>query len=334
MTNCFLSCDWGTSQFRLRLVDSLTGEVLGEVRTSDGVGRLSSNSTAETRPELFRSTLVTNISRLGRKLTGLRTECPVVISGMASSTIGWLELPYANLPFRLDGSDVIWKQLDLLRTSQGSHPVFLVSGLRGADEIMRGEEIQVLGLTQLSAGRVLEKEAILILPGTHSKHVHVKAGRLVDFETYITGELFDVLSEHSVLKHSLPSRDYSEPSQFTEPMRHAFQEGVEAARSAPLLQQLFRIRTRRVLHGCDPEDNRAFLSGLLIGAELVGLISRCNRGVPVILCGGEALSEFYELGWQSLEPRDRLRVLPTPEVERLSVLGQAVLLKRILATKS
>jgi 2-dehydro-3-deoxygalactonokinase len=244
-----------------------------------------------------------------------------------------MELPYATLPFKLDGSNVIWKDLGVFHTNKSAHRVILVSGLRGEEEIMRGEETQLLGLTGLDAGRLMQEEAIIVLPGTHSKHVHIKGARVVDFETYMTGELFEVLSQHSVLRHSLPSGDCSKAPGLADPMPRAFQEGVEAARTAPLLRQLFRVRTRRVLHGGAPEENRAFLSGLLIGAEVAGLIHHCAREVPVVLCAGESLSEPYEIAWHILGPKDGLHVISSAEVERLSVLGQAVLLQRIRAAE-
>jgi len=152
----------------------------------------------------------------------------------------------------------------------------------------------------------------------------------------MTGELFEVLSQHSVLQHSLspPARAKSEAVALAGLARRAFQEGVEAARSAPLLGQLFRVRTRQVLHGHGPEGNRAFLSGLLIGAELVGLKKLCASSVPLVLCGGEFLTGPYEFACQMIGAKDRLHVVSRAEAERLSLLGQAVVLNRILASKS
>ena len=328
MTNSFLSCDWGTSQFRLRLVAGPDARVLGEVRSDDGVGRLVSAAADESRAEVFRSTLAAKISALAQEQAHMPKARPVVISGMASSTIGWTELPYATLPFKLDGSDMIWKDLGLLRVNKGSYQVILLSGIRGEEEIMRGEETQVVGLTRTKAGRLLQEETIVVLPGTHSKHVHVQGGRIVDFETYLTGECFEMLSRHSVLKHSVtpPQTADSQATVLAGPGRDAFEAGVKAAGSAPLLRQLFRVRTRQVLRGCSQEENRAFLSGLLIGAEISGLLGRCAGSVPVILCAGELLSKPYEIAWQMLGAKERLQVLSCTEVERLCVLGHAVVL--------
>src|SRR6185436_317994 len=140
MTNSFVSCDWGTSNFRLRLVQGPACEVLGEFRSQDGVASVAAATRARDRAKAFRSTLAKHLSTLGRQLGSMGQECPVVISGMASSSIGWAELPYATLPFRLDGSDVVYRELGPLRTKGGSHRVLLLSGLRGEEEIMRGEE--------------------------------------------------------------------------------------------------------------------------------------------------------------------------------------------------
>src|SRR5262245_50327874 len=99
----FVSCDWGTSNFRLRLVQK--GSVNGEVRTEDGTAKLAAQP--GDRAEAFRSTLARGLEQLKAPATA-----PVVISGMASSSIGWKELPYAKLPFSLDGRDAVWEKID------------------------------------------------------------------------------------------------------------------------------------------------------------------------------------------------------------------------------
>jgi 2-dehydro-3-deoxygalactonokinase len=259
----------------------------------------------------------------------------VLISGMASSSIGWCELPYASLPFALDGRDVVWKDIGPLIVNDNSHRVILLSGVRGQWEIMRGEETQVLGFVRLRRDEAIANEMVIILPGTHSKHVHLNAGQIIDFQTYLTGELFDVLSRHSVLRHSVGMLDGESAltARLPEAFRPAFLEGVEAVRSRALLELLFRVRTRQVLHGHTSPENRAFLSGLLIGAEICGLLARYPDPPTMVLCGAEALADLYETACRHRELQDRLRIVPGPEVEQLSAFGQGVVLDRILAVK-
>jgi 2-dehydro-3-deoxygalactonokinase len=128
---------------------------------------------------------------------------------------------------------------------------------------------------------------------------------------------------------STPEGNGSQASRLEGSARFGFQEGIEAVRSAPLLQQLFRVRTRQVLHGRDPAENRAFLSGLLIGTEITGLMRSYPGATPLVLCGGEMLNELYKIACQVLGLQDRLLIVPDPDGERLSVLGQAIMLRRI-----
>jgi 2-dehydro-3-deoxygalactonokinase len=296
----FVSCDWGTSNFRLRLVD---GGVRGEVRSDDGVAKLAAQG--GDRAEAFRSTLARGLEQLKAP-----PGCPVVVSGMAGSSIGWKELPYATLPFSLDGRDAVWETID--------GRVHLISGLRSDVDILRGEETEALGLVA-QLGREMPFEAVFILPGTHSKHLEVNPGGVAVFRTFMTGELFDVLARHSVLRHSTdPAAPFD---------RAPFLEGVEEAQRRPLPSALFRVRTRQVLQKKDAPSNASFLSGLLIGSELSTL-----RGsdVPVVVAAGERLRTSYAAAGEALGFGSRLRAVDS---ELLSVQGQQILLQRILSGK-
>src|SRR5688572_624436 len=160
----FVSGDWGTSNFRLRLVD---GGVTGEVRTDEGVAKLA--ALPGDRAEAFRSTLARGLEQLKAP-----ESWPVVVSGMASSSIGWKELPYATLPFSLDGRDAVWEKVD--------GRVHLISGLRSDTDVLRGEETEALGLVA-QLGREMPFEAVFILPGTHSKHLEVNPGGIAAVRT-------------------------------------------------------------------------------------------------------------------------------------------------------
>ncbi|MBI3855862.1 MAG: 2-dehydro-3-deoxygalactonokinase [Planctomycetes bacterium] len=297
----FVSCDWGTSNFRLRRVEQ--GAVKGEVRTDEGTAKLA--GLPGDRAEAFRSTLARGLEQLKAP-----DSAPVVISGMASSSIGWKELPYAKLPFSLDGRDAVWEKID--------GRVHLISGLRSETDVLRGEETETLGLVA-TLGREMPFEAVFVLPGTHSKHLDVNPGGIAVFRTYMTGELFDVLARQSLLRHST---DPAAPFE-----RAAFLEGVEESVKRPLPSSLFRVRTRQVLDKRSVPSNTSFLSGLLIGAELAAL-----RGsdVPVVVAAGERLRTSYGAAGEALGLGGRLRLVDS---ELLPVLGQSVLLQRIQSGK-
>lgn len=296
MHEAFVSVDWGTTHLRLRQVEG--GNVLKESRSEDGTARLAAQG--GDRAALFKATL-----DAAREKLGAPRDLPVVISGMASSSIGWKELPYAECPFPFDGRGAV-----VVEVEPG---VRLVSGLRSATDIMRGEETEILGAAAL-LGPALRFEAVMILPGTHSKHVDVIPGGVTGFRTFMTGELFELLAKQSVLRHSVDADAMLDAAPFV--------EGVREASRVPLGAALFRTRTRQVLDRIPGAANASFLSGVLIGAELASL-----RGsdTSILLCAGEKLRGPYRAAAEALGLGGRLSVV---EAERLAVLGQSVLLKR------
>lgn len=304
----FLSCDWGTTRFRLRVAD---GFRLGPGITSDeGAAALAARSKPEDRPAAFRDALARGIRVLCRR-TGLRENLPVVISGMAGSSIGWKELPYARLPFRLDGRDTVWEEV--------APRVFLVSGLRDREDVLRGEETQALGAAALD-GSWADGEAVLVLPGTHSKHLRVRRRRVLGFRTFMTGELFDVVGRASVLRHSV---DVEAPWR-----KRDFGEGVRRGAREPLSVALFRVRARQLLRGTGSGANAWFLSGVLVGAEMAAL-SEAGRHVRIIVAAEGRLGTAYRAAAEALGLSRRLTVLPPPRAARLTAAGQAVLFERI-----
>ncbi len=296
----FVSCDWGTSNFRLRLVN---GRVQREVRTDEGTSKLA--AAGGDRPSAFKEVLAAGLRKLKAP-----ASLPVVVSGMASSTIGWKELPYARVPFAFDGRNAVWAKIE--------PRVYLVSGLRTDSEILRGEETEAIGLVSM-LGREMPFEAVFVLPGTHSKHLDVNPGGISGFRTFMTGELFDVLSRQSVLRHS------TDPAAPVD--KSAFLEGVEESTRRPITGALFRVRTRQVLDRKPVPSNTSFLSGLLIGTELGTLR---DSDVAIVLAAGKALRASYAAAAEALGLGPRLRAVDS---DGLSVLGQGVLLRRIQSGK-
>jgi 2-dehydro-3-deoxygalactonokinase len=308
----FVACDWGTSRLRVRWRGP---DGLREVASDDGASRLAAQG--GDRARAFEGALREALQRLGAP-AGL----PVLVSGMASSSIGWQELPYARLPFSLEGSGVVGRWLD---RGDGSR-VCLISGVRDQSDMMRGEETQVLGWAEQveHAGHALPVRATLVLPGTHSKHLRIESGSLTAISTFMTGELFEVLCRHSVLRHSVAPEATSAAADTAEvPVDSgAFSEGVRASARPGLAAALFQVRSRQVLSGCDPASNRSFLSGLLIGAELRSL--EAGDGT-VILAAGKGLREAYTQAASECGLSGRWTAI---EVDGLAELGQRRLRRR------
>jgi 2-dehydro-3-deoxygalactonokinase len=243
----FLSCDWGTSRFRLRLAEITSGSVLAETTSGAGVANIASATAPSMRPAVFGQEVLAGIDSLSAQAGKDLGSLPLVISGMASSTLGWQELPYAKLPFALSGKHALWRELPPLEHRSGESRVFLLSGVCSNDDVMRGEETELLGAWRFAPWVKEDARSIVILPGTHSKHLEIQNQVLVDFRTYMTGELFDILGKHSVLRHSLPSEHAlsttSSQTLLSTELRKAFASGVEVGTQRPLSNALFLVRT-------------------------------------------------------------------------------------------
>jgi 2-dehydro-3-deoxygalactonokinase len=327
MNEFFINCDWGTTHFRLRAICRRGTQIIADFRSDEGVARLAASKGSHVRADLFQAVLSAGLEQLRAAVGQGLAAAPVLISGMASSSIGWLELPYAQVPLSLDGADLIWKELQPA-AGMNAQRVVLVSGARTESDVMRGEETQALGVFQLLAAKSLADRSILVLPGTHSKHLQATAGRIESFRTFMTGELFDVLSKHSILRYSIDSNE-PVPDALEGKSLEAFQSGVNQARDLPLPAALFRVRTRKVLRGLPAETNRAFLSGVLIGSELAYLLQSEWSNWPVLLAAAAPLQRPYRLAFEALGLSDRLTSISPHDVERLSALGQQTLLAHL-----
>lgn len=295
-----LSCDWGTSSFRLRLVNRKTARIEAEYSTGDGAQPIAAATlSTAARSRAFRAVLQRGLESLG--VAG-RTEIPLIISGMACSTIGWQSLPYASLPARLTGGDFVIADKRI-----GGRVVRFVSGLRAACDVMRGEECELTGLFVPPSRHALASDCLVVLPGTHSKHVRIHKGRITDFTTHPTGELFALLSKHSTFGGK-PGGTFSP---------RAFCAGIETACQSGMGPALFKTRARTVLGRMPPEQSADFLSGVLIGSEIASL----PRGVPIVLAVGPALARRYGLAVRTLHPRSKVFRIAPREMARALVRG-------------
>jgi 2-dehydro-3-deoxygalactonokinase len=290
----FISCDWGTSSFRIRLVDATSQRVLAEQKSNHGIAEVHTQWKQQAHDEserfsFYQSIVYDHLKGLQEQITPSLKDIPIIISGMASSNIGMVELPYKVLPFAVNGSDLEFKRMNATETFP--HEVVVISGARTSHDVMRGEEMQLIGCDFPSS-----EERIYILPGTHSKHVTVKDQYVIDFKTYMTGEFFQLLSQQSILSKSVDKNDT-----WSSDSLKGFEEGVEQSRYDSLLHESFLVRTNHLFGQYSKEVNYHYLSGLLIGTELKSLV----RGtVPVTLVANDVMLTHYSIALKKLGKHD------------------------------
>ena len=263
----WFAVDWGTTHLRVWALDHV-GKTLAALTSDQGMGDLA--------PDDFEPVLLSLIE----PLLADASVTSVICCGMVGARQGWAEAPYvavpcappdANAALRVDTKD---PRLDV-RILPG------LSQARPAD-VMRGEETQIAGFLSHEPNF----DGVLCLPGTHAKWAHISAGEVVSFQTYMTGELFALLSKRSVLRHGLQDEGWD---------NDCFAEAVSDGLSRPqaLASAMFSLRADSLLHGFSSAKARARLSGLLIGLELAG--SRPYwLGRDVVLLGDGALVSRYE----------------------------------------
>ncbi|MGX5856557.1 2-dehydro-3-deoxygalactonokinase [Dyadobacter jiangsuensis] len=319
-----VSCDWGTSSFRLRLVDTRTARVLGQIATREGVASTYNQWQAqapsgESRFDHFAGKLQSGLAELANYVGDPLDGVPIMVSGMASASIGMYELPYARLPMPLRPDHLLVKLYSA--REHFPHPLLLVSGLRDERDVMRGEEVQLLGLSELG---VLDpgEESLVILPGTHSKHCRIRERTVTGFQTYLTGELFGIMAHHSILQSSVEVAPLGD----TWSSEEAFVEGVQTGSEGNLLASLFTVRTNTLFDHFTPRQNASYLSGLLLGAEL-GYLSQEEKGRPLIVCGGSHLQPLYQKALECLGLATRTRALSDDWLDRATIAGQLALYK-------
>lgn len=267
----WIAVDWGTTNFRAWAMDR-DGDVIAERAASIGMLQLKAGE--------FQSALLTEISDW--LSDGTRT--PVIACGMVGAKQGWFEVPYTNCTEAKNN----FCPTTRVRETSPLIDVHIVHGLCADDHssVMRGEETQLLGLLS----DVPDFSGLVCLPGTHSKWVSVLDGRISQFETYMTGELFQLLSEKSVLRHSVGDQVLDEQT---------FSDAVSEAVSEPsiILRKLFSIRAQDLLNKMSPAVLRAQLSGWLVGAE-VGLAAKRHEAETVILLSSQEARVRYETACQ------------------------------------
>jgi len=267
-----IALDWGTSSLRAwRLSEA--GRILEARSAAWGIMRLPEGGF----PAAFAS-ITKDWFTSGRSV-------PAIACGMVGSRQGWLEAPYIPTPAGLAQLADNLVQLDATPdTVLHLVPGVLEANDQRAPDVMRGEETQAMGAMSRLGG-----DALLIMPGTHSKWARLHDERLVSFRTMMTGELFALLRDHSILGRGQDTA----PPVSTVARDVAFQEGVLSAHAHGALARLFSARaltlTGALAVGCVPD----YLSGLLIGEELRAAAPDVASAARIALTGDTNLCERY-----------------------------------------
>jgi len=287
-----IGIDWGTSSLRAFLIGD-HGEVLDRLHTPEGIMQVTDGDFEGVLSRLLNSWVKPDSDH-----DGDNTALPLLASGMITSRNGWIETPYLPVP---TGAAQLADALESVPAGFGNNKSFsnnksggkslhFVTGVTvdhgGAPDVIRGEETQITGVVE--SGMV---DGICVLPGTHSKWVTVRDGRIVNFETIMSGEVFEALKSHTILGKLITDGSFSEDG---------FRLGVAAGLEAGprLLHSLFHVRTLPLFKKLDETKVSDYLSGMLIGAEIQGVLS--NRAIddPITIMGRNDLADRYAMALQ------------------------------------
>lgn len=266
MAAALLVCDWGSTRLRAWTLDA-AGAVVAHAAFALGVNRLAPGEAPRRFDEAVRPALEA-------------TAMPALLCGAIGSNVGWRAIPYVDCPA---GPEDIAAGVTRVRDDVWIAPGLRCEGLGGLCDVLRGEETKALGWFGLSPDHRRGRH-LVCQPGTHSKWLVVEDGRIVRFLSAFTGELFAVLSQHSILRNDGETHDPA-----------AFEAGLLAAADGEaLLNRLYTARSRVAGGGAAPESTGSYLSGLLIGAEVAATQRLLDlEGEPVVLLGDKPACDRY-----------------------------------------
>lgn len=263
-----IGLDWGTTSCRAYLLEA-DGAPLARLTDGPGILKIEPGGFGAWLDSMIGGWIATH------------GAVPVVLSGMIGSRQGWREAPYAACPAGAD--DLVAR---LVRFEHDRLALALAPGLscenEGMPDVMRGEETQILGALTLS-GR---EDGLFLLPGTHSKWAQVAGGRIVSFRTFMTGEVFGALKDHTILGRLMRAGEDAEA------FARGVAEGAALGSAGALLNRLFATRSYGLMGRLGEGALSDYLSGLLIGAEVAAAAAGCPRGSVTIIASA-ALAQRY-----------------------------------------
>ena len=267
--------DWGTTNFRAWLV-AADGAVMDRRDAALGIMQVPADGFP---------------AALDRQVGGWRSAhpgLPVLMSGMVGSRQGWAEAPYLSCPASAEGLAGGLLQIP------GDAAVWIVPGVSyqapdGRHDVIRGEEVQIFG----ALGNRVRGRQVCCLPGTHSKWASVQDGRIDWFATSMTGEVFSVMAEHSILGRLMDPAGQDGAGEHDDA---AFRKGLAlAAEPGGLLNHLFAVRAEGLFGAVPSAGLRAYLSGIVIGHEVRAMCGLARPEGPVTLIGRPDLTRLYGL---------------------------------------
>ena len=269
----WIAADWGTTHMRAWAIGE-EDKVLAFRESNEGMKDLQQNEFEPVLLRLIESWLD-------------NTKITTVMScGMVGAKQGWVETPYLKTPcVPIDNN-----QLTTANTLDKRIIVHLVPGVmqNHPADIMRGEETQIAGFINKNQ----DFNGVVCLPGTHSKWVNINGGQITSFKTFMTGELFGVITNHTLIRHSTSIKGW---------IQESFEDGIHEGFNNPglIASNLFSLRAESIVNNLGRDQARSTLSGLLLGVELNGTqIYWKNNDVTLI--GSELLSNNYNQGLKVL----------------------------------
>jgi 2-dehydro-3-deoxygalactonokinase len=291
--------DWGTTRFRGYLVEN--GTILDRVSSDEGVSALQPGQ----HRDIF-------LRRCGPWLEA-EPQAPVLLVGMVGSREGWVVAPYADCP--ADAAEIARAMIPVdLGNGRQAHivPGLFCEPAPGAADVMRGEETLVLG-----AG---VENGLVCLPGTHPKWVLMRGGRIERFATYMTGEMYALLREHSMIGR--PATEPGDPAGFDLGLDAALRNSGEDDESrVGLLHLLFSARASVVSGRMAPGLLGPYLSGLLTGDEINGALSQFSRPSSVTIVADSPRADLY---LQALNRRAIATDVTAPRAALLAGLARII----------
>lgn len=294
MNVSWIAVDWGTSRLRVSAINS-QGAVIERKESDKGMGVLP--------PSGYEQALLTLIS------PWLKSEktTKILCCGMVGARQGWFEAPYRTVPC----APVMAAETVLIETEDPRISVAVVPGLCQPNpaDVMRGEETQIAGFLDEFSGF----EGVICLPGTHSKWARISGGKVISFQTHMTGELFEFLSIKSVLRHSTATQGWSGTD---------FNRGVATAMADPAKTSamLFKLRAEHLLDDQSKVTARAFLSGLLIGQELAASQDYW-QDQRIAIIGADALAQRYRSAMEMLALSPEIYAVEKATLAGLKIAG-------------
>jgi 2-dehydro-3-deoxygalactonokinase len=267
----WIAVDWGTSNLRAWGIDA-AGDITFAASSPQGMGTLERSGFSPALAALLSPHVAT-------------FQHTVIVCGMAGARQGWIEAPYIAAPAELTA--LVGRGVKPTDAPEGLD-VTILPGVcvndPGRENVMRGEETQLLGIASLRPGF----SGTVCMPGTHSKWTRLAGTHIDTFMTAMTGELFEVLRTHSVLRHSLGgAADDADAAE-------GFGQGSSIGLDEPqrVTSSLFTVRAASLVSGKSASWCSGYLSGLLIGAEIGGAKDWIADG-PVVIVGSPSLAKRY-----------------------------------------